>query len=71
MFSGGSVELAMATVVLLIISARDNKDDEVAFGVKLGKVVVVVVVVDLVVMVVVVVVGVVVPGIFYHKTKVK
>ena len=60
MFSGGSVELTMACVVLVTISTRDNKDDEVAFGVKLGKVVVVVVVVDVVVVVVVVVVGVVV-----------
>ena len=55
MFSGGSVELAMATVVLVIISARDNKDVEVAFGVKLGSIWgrVVVVVVEVVVEVVV------------------
>ena len=66
LFSGGSVELAMATVVLATISARDNGDDEVVFGVKLGSVggrvveVVVEVVDEVVVVVVVVVVGVVV-----------
>ena len=61
LFSGGSVELAMATVELVTNSARDNGDDEVVFGVKLGSVGgrVVVVVVEVVVVVVVMVVGVV------------